>query len=339
MFGGLFKRNKKDFNEAYLKLEEDRVVEQEKKRRRELGEPIEEEPKYEYIVTDVDESTIKEVNSEETKQPSEEVIEEGDDTYDLTSSKENPVYRSWKSWVFLFFMTMFIFSGFHIYKDHMSRVLNTEIDYSLFSKSDDSDKKDIDEKNEGVDSSGENNVVGEKSDADNNVSKVQVDDNTDTDSIAPSQDIDVANQSGSLSNSLEKIEVDNLASYSEIHRDLIHTTESIREIVQQYITGATQHVNMASVGSKSRVKMQTLRIKINKLPEGKMKDLLENRSNRILAMANNLSSLTKDGAAEDVNTFIDEENRDSNLFIEQLIGELEDDGREYYLEDDIIRFN
>lgn len=345
MLNKLFNKDNDDYNEAYLKIKNDKVIEEEKTKRIELGEikKQDNEPEYEYIAV-----SVEDIEEEELSNETETTTDVQDDSYELTSSRENPAYRSAKGLAFLTFTTLLILSSATIYRHHLSKTLNKKLDSSFVQlplKEDivGNKIKEIPE----VDIAKElDEVVDEEflvEDIPNNIDEQFVDNPKNVVSDLSTFD-DIEKVAANIKDTLmDDVEANNqqdvLKSYSDIHAKLVFSTDKVREGVQEYVTGMTAHISMTSSGGRVRADMQALRFKLNKLPDNEMKSLLERRLNRVIEATNNIGSLTKDNALDETNLFINQENEDGQYFIELLVELLESEGRNYRLEDGMIYFD
>lgn len=330
MFNDFLKRNK-EYKEAYLKIDDnDKVVEKVKTKREELGQISKEE--HDMISGAVDsnndDSDIGRIQVDE--EPS---IQSGNPDKE-DDSMERPAKKLNSSLILSFWTLLFIGTAIY-YIPTMINILDTPVDYNdiqlTFTKK--GVKEDVPLDGGGKDSPGD----------------MKTDEHTSENIEVPTgQGRPIGGKVNEITgiengNTIQSIELPNREDaatiYSGVHADIINHSDVLRESVQGYIVNTNSHINMASTGTRIQVSLNGLRFKMGNIEDDELKDVLLNRIERLSLFTKQMSSFDKDSAETIFNEFIESENADSKEFIVLFTTYLENEEREYRIENDIIYYN
>lgn len=352
MFRKMFK--KEEYKEAYLKVDKDKVIKKEKRGREEIGEETGRENDTQVYVQDTPSNDGKKENEENDKSSAEPTAkdESPEDSYSLSSNKENPQYRSFKSMGLLIFWILLFLSAMLFFGPYLKSTFQSKINYNpdnqddnfasklLVSEKEDSDDEENDKNSDKTkkeeSDSGEVDYIDEKDEKDND-SKPESKDTGKKDVGLIKEEVTLKDQIDSL-NEGNQTSNDTSLIYSDIHASIIQNTEKLRDEVQKYVTGMSTHINMSSAGGRVNINLQGLTMKLNKTPDGPIKELLIKRLDRVSSTSKAMQRYTEENASEEFNTFLKEENQDSKDFITLLVEVLEEEGKSYRIEEGIIYF-
>lgn len=306
-------RRGRKYEEAYLDIENDRVVEFEKKRRQEIG--TKDASYYEEYITKIDEdkSYESELDKEVNKLPAE--VHEDNRVVDKPKSKISFLQP-------LFWLSL-LASALYYFIPLTHDLLNTEL------KTDIGDKKAIEtvvrpDENDTGDSK---QLKAEEKDANDTVQTVI----SDVEGILGKSKETIQNQV-ELSN-------DKLKLYADIHGRIIFHAQDLRDVVQQYIGKNAQHVQVSSLGGRIEIQLNQMQYQLNRHESDPIQDLLNRRIERLRDISQATVKFDRESAAIEINAFLSAENTESKTFVDMLIEQLEEEGRSYRIEDGLVYFN
>lgn len=343
MFNNFLNRNK-EYKEAYLKMDEnEKVIEKEKVVREELGR-----------TNDYNRHNINNTNEPIQSQNNDSIVSNSDNIsvgepvvgMEDVPEEDNHIDKPkdpFKGTLFLAFWILLFISTAIYYVPTISNVLNSEIKYQnvpFISKN-----KDDASEEDSIQTGNTSNVVLE-SDKDETSTENNVKGSAKEDTLI-GEDTSIKDKllgeasiaADSFSKDINTSNSQDIAViYADAHAEIVESSGILRESVQGYLVGSNSHINMSSVGNRVNMSIKRIEFKLNDVDDGEMKNLLNNRIERMTSFTKRMSTFDKSSAESSFNSFIDEENNDSQKFINLFSSYLDRNNRAYRVENDIIYY-
>lgn len=321
----LFKKKERQYSEAYLEVKGNRIIEEEKRGRVELGdEPLPQESEEKVSVSFRD-TPHKESAPHEGPDPIEEKQQR--------EENQDPRPKGWRAVFIFLFWTGLTVSSVYAFVPQTRSLLQQPLDYpSPFEKPPQTSVS------EGVVVDGviPEAPVSETPPIEVPTEPVAGEDATSGESL-PADSKNPFVNAGKITAST--FIPDTARFYSDVHRHIVESTDSMRSVTQQYIDRTAAHVQMTSLGGRIQTKSDRIRLTMSQLEAHPIQANLLQRLDNLDAMSQETQRLTRETAFDAINPYLIEENTDRQAFIDQLVSLLESEGRPFSIEDGVIHFD
>lgn len=303
-------RNSRKYDEAYLEMQQDRVVETKKTRREEIGALDEKSPDDVVIQTDMIDGVP------------ESKVEEGGDEF---SEDERVVDRPKSKWSFFrpLFWLVLLGTTFYYFVPYMNDLLNqdlntyepTTVENVAEAEGVASDEKQEDEE-QSVDIEGQQKASGGLvEDFEQAISESKK--NFSTDINLTDREVNV---------------------YASVHTNIVRNTKEFRDVIQNYISGDAQHVQMASKGGRIDLELNRLKAQLSRVEDSEIKTLLTRRIERLSEISLAATRFNRETALTEMNSFITAENAESQTFINMFTTLLKQENIPYEIREGSVYF-